>query len=164
MYQIAAKNVETLNEKEEIKRKREEYIAEIYASGEKPRKISMGVEEEYKVHEDQNVYSILKIEVNEAIKMMRKEKAEGCDEIPIELFKAPGEMGELLLLDLCNEILEGKWPEDFRDTMMIPIEKKRNTKKCEEDRTISLISHAAKVLLRVLNKRIYNKLDGSIEE
>ncbi|XP_075223835.1 uncharacterized protein LOC142325688 [Lycorma delicatula] len=51
---------------------------------------------------------------------------------------------------------------------MVPIGKKRNTKKCKEYRTINLISHAAKAQLRVINKRIYlymyNKLDGSIEK
>ncbi|XP_075215255.1 uncharacterized protein LOC142321146 [Lycorma delicatula] len=125
----------------------------------------MVVEEEYKVHEYQKGYSISKSEINKGIKMLRKGKTEGCDEIPIKLFKALGETGELLLLDLCNGILEeGKWSEDFQDIIMVSIEKKRNTKNCEEHRTFSLISHPAKVLSRILNKRIYNKLDGSIEE
>ncbi|XP_075237822.1 uncharacterized protein LOC142334041 [Lycorma delicatula] len=47
---------------------------------------------------------------------------------------------------------------------MVLIEKKRNTKKCEEHRMISVILHATKVLLRVLIKRIYNTSDDSIEE
>ena len=47
---------------------------------------------------------------------------------------------------------------------MIPIEEKKNAKMSEEFRTISLTSHAAKLLLIALNRRIYGKLNATLEE
>ena len=54
------------------------------------------------------------------------------------------------ILSLCNKIYnEGEWPEEFMATVLLPI-----PKKCKEFRTISLISHTAKILLRILNRRL----------
>ena len=50
--------------------------------------------------------------------------------------------------------MEGNWPDDFTRVVMIPIEKKHNAKKCSDHRTISLVSHAFKILLHILTKRI----------
>ncbi|XP_075210343.1 uncharacterized protein LOC142317675 [Lycorma delicatula] len=143
------KGWKTLNVKKELKRSWNEYIVDLYVFGEKPREIDMGVEKEYKVHQDEKGYCILKSEINETNIMMKKGKAKGFDEVPIVLFKALGETGELSLLDVPNEILEGKWPDDFRVTVLVPIEKKRNTKKCEEHRMISLVLFTAEVLLGI---------------
>lgn len=61
-------------------------------------------------------------------------------------------------LSLCNEIYEkGKWPQDFTETVMLPVPKKNNAQKCNEFRTINLISHLAKILLRILNRCLYSK-------
>ena len=53
--------------------------------------------------------------------------------------------------------MSGTWPEDFTKVMMIPIPKKTNAVECADYRTISLISHASKILLKILTKRIENK-------
>jgi len=47
----------------------------------------------------------------------------------------------------------GKWPDDFLQTILISIKKKANASRCIEYRTISLLTHASKVLLRVLNDK-----------
>ena len=52
---------------------------------------------------------------------------------------------------------EGKWPDDFTRTVMIPLPKKNNAVKCSDFRTISLICHASKFMLKVLTKRIEAK-------
>ena len=49
---------------------------------------------------------------------------------------------------------EGKWPSDFTQVVMVPIPKKTKAVECEDHRTISLISHASKVMLKILTKRI----------
>ena len=62
------------------------------------------------------------------------------------------------LTELCQEMYEkGVWPEDFTRIVMIPIEKKVYAMECEDHRTISLISHASKIMLKVLTRRIEAK-------
>ena len=62
------------------------------------------------------------------------------------------------LAELCIKIYEtGKWPEDFTKVVMIPIQKKPHAVECTDYRTISLISHASKILLKILTKRIESK-------
>jgi Reverse transcriptase (RNA-dependent DNA polymerase) len=66
---------------------------------------------------------------------------------------------------VCREIYEtGLWPKEFLETLLIPIEKKAGASKCEDFRTISLISHAAKVLLRVVSRRLQGRLDMYLGE
>ena len=58
------------------------------------------------------------------------------------------------LTELCQEMYEkAVWPEDITRIVMIPIEKKVNAMECEDHRTISLISHASKIMLKVLTRR-----------
>jgi len=62
---------------------------------------------------------------------------------------------------LCQNIYEtGKWPADFLQTVIILLEKKPNATECSDFRTISLLGHAAKVLIRVLTKRIEAKANA----
>ena len=62
------------------------------------------------------------------------------------------------LIKLCQDMYEqGKWPSDFTKLVLIPLEKKPNAVHCEDYRTISLISHASKILMKVLTKRIEAK-------
>ena len=97
-------------------------------------------------------------EVELAIKEMKNGKAT-VHGIPIELVKCLGEEKKEIL-SLCNKIYnEGEWPEEFMNTVLLPIPKKSNAKKCKEFRTISLISHTAKILLRILNRRLRSKME-----
>ncbi|KAJ4429004.1 hypothetical protein ANN_26000, partial [Periplaneta americana] len=90
--------------------------------------------------------------------------ATGVDGIPIELLKCLGE-DKKEILSLCNKMYEkGDWREDFMETVLLPVPKKNNAKKCNEFRTISLISHSAKILLRILNRRLYSKIEEQLEE
>ena len=69
-------------------------------------------------------------------------------------------LGHYLLnrVDICQNMYEvGKWPDDFTRTVMIPLPKKNNAVKCSDFRTISLICHASKIMLKVLTKRIEAK-------
>ena|SRR6218665_379335 len=59
------------------------------------------------------------------------------------------------LVQLCKEIYNtGVWTKDFLQTITVPLKKKPNAMTCEDHRTISLLEHASKIVLRVLTKRI----------
>jgi len=51
-------------------------------------------------------------------------------------------------------IESGEWPVRWTESIMIPLPKKGNTKKCKNNRTISLINHSSKVLLNILLSRM----------
>ena len=64
------------------------------------------------------------------------------------------------ILSLCNKIYnEDEWHEEFMEKVLLPILKKNNAKKCKEFRTISLISHTAKILLRILHRWLRSKME-----
>ncbi|KAG8231853.1 hypothetical protein J437_LFUL017617 [Ladona fulva] len=97
-------------------------------------------------------YRILESEVRQALKEMKRGKAPGVDELPAELMKNINDKG-------VENVLE-----DFLKTVMVPILKKKGTTECEEHRTISLISHDAKIMLRILNRRMVSKMEEGIGE
>src|ERR1043165_3207476 len=91
---------------------------------------------------------------------MKNGKAEGIDNIPIEMLRNLGEKAMNEVVQLCQDIYnKGEWPEDFRQTIVIPIQKKRNAINCEDHRTISLLTHASKILLRIITKRLQTKAE-----
>ena len=138
---------------EEVKERWKQYVMELYKTEDKPEELK--IEEEGEVDEECRGASILMSEIQKAIREMKTRKATGVDELPIELFKCLSEEGLAEIVHLCNKIYEtGKWPDDFLKTIMIPIPKKTGTRKCSEFRTVSLITHAAKIMLRVLNRRM----------
>jgi hypothetical protein len=66
---------------------------------------------------------------------------------------------------LCKRIYEtGEWPENFTRIVIIPLPNKTNANECADHRTISLISHAAKILLKILTKRLEAKTESIIRE
>ena len=59
---------------------------------------------------------------------------------------------------MCNSIYEtGKWLDDFTKATIVRIEKKINASEFTDHRTINLIAHASKIILRLLGKKIENK-------
>src|SRR5918996_2181949 len=94
-----------------------------------------------------------------AIKEIKSNKAVGVDDIPIEFWKALEEKGMTELIGLCKDIYEqGLWPADFTRGILIPIPKKVNAIECQDHRTINLICHASKLILKILSKRIESKV------
>ena len=56
---------------------------------------------------------------------------------------------------MCSSDLETQqWPEDWKRSVFIPIPKKGNAKECSDYHTIALISHASKVMLKILQARL----------
>ena len=123
------------------------------------RQTNLDIENETDISEDEKGFPILMEEVELAIKEMKNEKATEVDGIPIELVKCLGE-GKKEILSLCNKIYnEGEWPEEFMETVLLPIPKKNNAKKCKEFKTINLISHTTKIILRILNQCLHSKME-----
>lgn len=117
------------------------YIEQLYETGNRPD--DLAIEEEAAITEDEKGFSILR-EVVLALRKMKNGKATGVDGIPTELVKCFGEDTKEIL-SLCNKIYEkGEWPEDFTETVLLPIPKKNNVRKCNDFRTITLISHSAR--------------------
>ena len=60
----------------------------------------------------------------------------------------------------CNEIyIRGEWPEDFLESVIIPIEKKSGAQECVDFRTTSLVSHASKIVLKILTRKLESKAE-----
>ncbi|KAL4098550.1 hypothetical protein QTP88_023137 [Uroleucon formosanum] len=106
---------------------------------------------------------ILSEEIEQAVSKLKNNKAPGSDEITAEMLKLSGDKGVKILWKLCNEVwTTGVWPEDWAESIFIPLHKKGSTEDCSNYRTISLISHASKVLLNVIHTRLRYYVDSQI--
>lgn len=107
--------------------------------------------------------SITKAEVEKALARMKSGKAAGPDAVQIEIIKLINEDHMDILVTLLNDIYEtGNIPSDWLVSTFITIPKKGRTKKCEDYRTISLMSHVLKLFLKIIHERLYRKLEENI--
>ena len=140
---------------QDVQKRWNEYIEELYDKNRRPTMEELGIESEDTVEDECKGPPILEDEVREAINAMKNNKAEGRDNIPAEVWKVLGEVGVKELTELCRIIYDdGQWPDEFLKTIMVPIPKKENATECSDYRTISLIPHVSKVMLRILTRRI----------
>ena len=80
-------------------------------------------------------------------------KASGGDRIPVELFQILKDDAMKVLHSICQQMWKTQqWPQDWKRPVFTPIPKKGNGKECS-NRTTALISHASKVMLKVLQAR-----------
>ena len=71
------------------------------------------------------------------------------------------EKGTKEVVDLFILMYEkGEWPEDFLETIMITLKMKANVVDCKDHRTISLIVHASKIVLKILTRRVEYKANS----
>ena len=93
--------------------------------------------------------------VTEALGSSTMNKASGGDGIPVELFQILKNDAVQVLHSICQQIWKTQqWPQDWKRSVFIPIPKKGNVKKCSDYCTIALISHASKVMLKILQARL----------
>ena len=82
-------------------------------------------------------------------------KASEGDGIPAELFKILKDDAVKVLHSICQQIWKTQqWPQDWKRLVFIPIPKKGNAKECLNYHTVALISHASKVVFKILQARL----------
>ena len=99
--------------------------------------------------------NMLEGEVKWALGSITMDKASGGDGIPVELFQVLRDDAVEMLHSICQQIWKTQqWPQDWKRSVFIPIPKKGNAKKCSNYHTIALISHANKIMLKILQPRL----------
>ena len=97
---------------------------------------------------------ILEYEVKWALRSITMNKASGGDGIPVELFQILKDDVKVLHT-MCKQIWETQqWPQHWERSVFIPIPMKDSAKECSNHCTIALISHASKVMLKILQARL----------
>ena len=98
---------------------------------------------------------VLECEIKWALGSITTNKASGGDGIPVELFQILKDDALKVLHSICQQIWKTQqWPQDWKRSVFIPIPKKGNAKEYSNYRTIVLISHASKVMLKILQARL----------
>ena len=133
-----------LTEAEVIKKRWQEYTEELYKKD---------------LHDPDNhdgvithLYpDILECEVRWSLGSITVNKASGDEGTPAEVFQILKGDVVKVLHSICRQIWKTQqWPQDWKRSVFIPIPKKGNAKECSNYRKIALISHASKVMLKIL--------------
>ena len=143
---IEDKNGDIIREKDEILSRWSEYIGELYNDDNRGEMPDIAAEVES---------PITRREVEHALRGMPENKSPGPDGITTEMLVAAGEIGILELTEMSNMIYnQGSFPNELNKSIFITIPKVNGTIKCEKHRTISLMSHVTKLVLRIVINRI----------
>ena len=114
---------------------------------------------------EEGEFPILRQEVESAIKTLKCGKAAGVDNVPAELITHSGQPAVDVLHAICIKIWEtGKWPSTWTKSIIITIPKKGNLQLCNNYRTISLMSHGSKVMLKIILNRLRPLAENIIAE
>ena len=144
MGSIKDRNGMDLTEAEDIKKRWQKYTEELYNTD---------------LHDPDNQHGvinhlepdILECEVKWASGRITTNKGSGGDGIPFELFQILEDDAVKVLHSICQQIWKTQqWPQNWKKSVFIPIPKKGNAKECSNYRTIALISHTSKVMLKIL--------------
>ena len=148
MGSIRDRNGRDLTEAEDIKKRWQEYTEALYKKD---------------LHDPDNhngviTYlepDILECEVKWSLGSITTNKASGSDGIPVELFQILKDDPVKVLHSICQQARKTQqWLQDWKRSVFIPIPKKGNAKECSNYRTIALISHASKVILKIVQARL----------
>ncbi|CAF0993956.1 unnamed protein product [Didymodactylos carnosus] len=158
IHTIKNKDGALLTDPKLVRQRWKEYIEELYDKDGKPTEEEIFLESEMDVEVDNVGPGILEDEIEAAISQMKDKKAEGIDEIPAELLKKLEGSAKKELIRICQDMYEkGEWPRDFTKAIIVTMEKKPNATEYADHRTLSLIPHASKIMLKVLAKRLEAK-------
>ena len=106
---------------------------------------------------------ILQCKVRWTLGSITMNKASGGDGIPVELFQILEDDAVKVLHSICQQIWKTQqWPQDWKRSVFIPIPKKGNAKECSNYCTIALISHASKVMLKILQARLQQDMNHEL--
>ena len=108
---------------------------------------------------------ILECEVKLALGRITTNKASGGDGIPVELFQILKDDAVKVLHSICQQIWRTQqWPQDWKRSVFIPIPKKGNAKECSNYRTIALISHTSKAMIKILQARLLQYMNCELPD
>ena len=105
------------------------------------------------------------IEVKWALGSITTNKASGGDGIPVDLFQILKDDAVKVLHSICQQIWRTQqWPQDWKRSFFIPIQKKGNAKEWSNDCTIALISQASKVMLKLLQAKLQQYVNQELPD
>ena len=108
---------------------------------------------------------ILEYEVKWALGSITTNKASGGDGIPVELFQILKDDTVKVLHSICQQIWKTQqWPQDWKRSVFILIPKKGHAKECSNYLTIAFISHASKVMLKILQARLQQLVNCELSD
>ena len=108
---------------------------------------------------------ILECEVKWALESITMNKASGGDGIPVELFQILKDDAVKVHHSICQPIWKTQqWPQDWKRSVFIPIPKKGKAKECSNYHTIALISHASKVMFKILQARLQQSVNCELPD
>ena len=108
---------------------------------------------------------ILKCKVKWALGSITMNKASRGDGIPMELFQTLKDDALKVLHSICQQIWKTQqWPQEWKRSVFIPVPKKSNAKECSNYHTIALISHASKVMLKILQARLQQYVNPELPD
>ena len=152
---IKDRNGLDLTEAEDIKKRWQEYTEELYKKD----------LHDPDNHDDVITHlkpEILECEVKWALVSITTNKVSGGDEMPVELFQILKDDAVKVLHSICQQVWKSQqWPQDWKRSVFISIPKKGNVKEHSNYRTIVLISHANKEMLKILQARIQRYMPSS---
>jgi len=137
-----------LTEAEDIKKRWQEYTEELYKKD---------------LHDPDNhdgvlthlEPDILECKVKWGLGSVTTNKASVSNGIPVELFQILKDDAVIVLHPICQQIWKTQqWPQDWKRSVFIPIPKKGNAKECSNYCTIAVISHASKIMHKILQARV----------
>ena len=163
MTVMESKDGKLLTDNQEVLERWTEYCGDLYNYELKP-DVSL-LQADLLLDDGEDSPPILKEEVEAAVRSLKPGKSPGVDNVPAELVKHGGDETVQALTVLCRKIWDEKtWPTKWTQSLVIPLPKKGNLRKCENHRTISLISHPSKVLLRIILNRLKTKAEELLSE
>ena len=147
-----------LAEAEDIKKRWQEYTEELYKKD---------------LHDPDNhdgvithiEPDVLEYEVKWGLESITKNKASGGDGILVELFHILQYDSVKVLHSMCQQIWKTQqWPQDWKRSVFILIPKKRNAKECSNYHPIALISHASKVVYKILQASLQQYMNHELPD
>ena len=148
MGSLKDRNGMDLTEAEDIKKRQQEKTEELYKKDLYDTDNNNGVITHLET-------DILECEVKWALESITTNKASGDDGIPVELFQILKDDAVKVLHSICQQICKTQqWPRDCKRSVFIPVPKKGNPKECSNYHTTAFISHASKVMLKILQARL----------
>ena len=158
MDSIKDRNGLDVTEAEDIKKRWQEYTEELYKKDLQDQDNRDGVI----THLEPD---ILDCEVKWALESITTNKARGGDVIAVELFQILKDDAVKVPQSICQQIWKTQqWPQDWKRSVFISIPKKGNAKECSNYRTIALISHASKVMLKILQARLQQYVNRELPD